>query len=187
MLHEFKRSVGFFPAFRINIFEYPRYYKLRISLYVCTFSKLVAWYIFREVKRAHSRRKSKFFIAYRSFQISLTHNYNYSQGLIPRSASLQAESKSITKAHFILLVFFTRKFSNCFNPQPPSPTSHMTDQYWILFRKLPIHSDLKDLQSFAYKAMSLYQKYLNLFVFPPKFCIQLVVLIFRNSKIRPRI
>ena len=116
MLHEFKRSVGFFPAFRINIFEYPRYYKLRISLYVCTFSKLVALYIFREVKRAHSRRESKFFIAYRSFQISLTHNYNYSQGLIPRSASLQAESKSIKKAHFILLAFFTRKFSNCFNP-----------------------------------------------------------------------
>ena len=27
MLHEFKRSVGFSPAFRINIFEYPRYYK----------------------------------------------------------------------------------------------------------------------------------------------------------------
>ena len=187
MLHEFKRSVGFSLAFRINIFEYPRYYKPRLSLYVCTFSKLVAWYIFPVVKRAHSRRKSKFFIAYRSFQISLTHNYNYSQGLIPRSASLQAESKSITKAHFILLVFFTRKFSNCFNPQPPSPTSHMTDQYWILFRKLPIHSDLKDLQSFAYKGMSLYQKYLNLFVFPPKFCIQLVVLIFRNSKIRPRI
>lgn len=168
MLHEFKRSVGFFPAFRINIFEYPRYYKLRISLYVCTFSKLVAWYIFREVKRAHSRRKSKFFIAYRSFQISLTHNYNYSQGLIPRSASLQAESKSIKKAHFILLAFFTRKFSNCFNPQPPSPTSHMMDQYWILFRKLPIHSDLKDLQSFAYKAARSLPKIPQSLCFPSK-------------------
>lgn len=121
MLHEFKRSVGFFPAFRINIFEYPRYYKLRISLYVCTFSKLVAWYIFREVKRAHSRRESKFFIAYRSFQISLTHNYNYSQGLIPRSASLQAESKSIKEAHFILLAFSQENSPIALIPNPPPP------------------------------------------------------------------
>ena len=43
-------GVGFFPAFRINIFEYPRYYKLGISLYVCTFSKPVHDIFFERLK-----------------------------------------------------------------------------------------------------------------------------------------
>ena len=56
MLHEFKRSVRFFPAFRINIFEYPRYYKLGISLYVCTFSKPVHDIFFERLKLADAER-----------------------------------------------------------------------------------------------------------------------------------
>ena len=57
MLHEFKRSVGFFPAFRINIFEYPRYYKLGISLYIRIFSKLVRDIFFERLKDSQSQKE----------------------------------------------------------------------------------------------------------------------------------